>query len=85
MKIALGKLKIDAAKLPDCVKRVEKDVSKKEDFKQGSGWDVSVRIFLDRGSILAVAECAMKKDDDPADSTKHSAKSKKTGKKSAAQ
>jgi hypothetical protein len=85
MKIALGKLKIDAPKLPDCVKRVEKDVSKKENFIQGKGWDVSVRIYLDRGSILAVAECVMKKDDEAADSTKHSAKPKKTAKKSVAQ
>jgi hypothetical protein len=85
IKVALGKLKIDGTKLSDCIKRAEKDVTKKEDFKQGTGWDVSVRVFLDRGSILAVADCAMKKDDEAADSTKKASGSKKkSGKKAAA-
>jgi hypothetical protein len=56
---------------------VEKDVTKKEDFKQGVGWDVTIRMFLDRGSILAVADCAMKKEDEAADSTKKAAGAKK--------
>jgi hypothetical protein len=77
MKVALSKLKIDPSKVADCVKRVEKDVSKKEDFKQGKGWDVTVRVFLDRGSILAVADCAMKKEDESPDSTKKAAGAKK--------
>lgn len=64
MKNALRKLKIDQKLLADCVKRVEKDVDKKEDFKQGAGWDISVRMFLDRGSILAAADCAMLKEND---------------------
>jgi hypothetical protein len=81
IKLALGKLKIDPAKVSDCVKRVEKDVTKKEDFKQGKGWDVSVRIFLDRGSILAVADCAMKKEDESADSTGKAAGTKKKAEK----
>jgi hypothetical protein len=86
IKVALGKLKIDGTKLSDCIKRAEKDVTKKEDFKQGTGWDVSVRVFLDRGSILAVADCAMKKDDEAVDSTKKAASAKKkSGKKPAAQ
>ncbi len=67
---ALGRLPIVHSKLADCVKRVEKDVTKKENFKEGTGWDVTFRVFLDRGSILAVADCAMKKDESDADSTK---------------
>jgi hypothetical protein len=77
MKVALSRLKIDQPKVADCVKRVEKDVSKKEDFKQGKGWDVSVRMFLDRGSILAVADCSMKKEDETPDSTKKTGGAKK--------
>lgn len=81
IKLALGTLKIDQAKVSDCVKRVEKDVTKKEDFKQGKGWDVSVRMFLDRGSILAVADCAMKKEDEAPDSAKKAAGTKKKAEK----
>jgi hypothetical protein len=68
MKYALRNVKIDDKKLVDCVKRVEKDVDKKEDFKKGVGWDVTVVITCDRGSILAVADCAMKDGSKPADS-----------------
>ena len=78
MKTALKQLKTDRKKMEDCVKRVEKDVDKKEVFKKGVGWDVSIVINLDRGSILAVADCAMIRDNDstaektakPADSQK---------------
>ena len=77
IKNALFKVKTDPKLLPDCIKRVEKDVTKKEDFKQGVGWDVTIRMFLDRGSILAVADCAMKKEDEAADSTKKAAGTKK--------
>lgn len=59
MKRALSKLKIDQKKMADCVRRVEKDVDKKDVFKKGVGWDVSIVINLDRGSILAVADCSM--------------------------
>jgi hypothetical protein len=60
MKYALRNLEIDGKKLSDCVKRVEKDIDKKETFIKGTGWDVAIVISLDRGSILAVAECSMK-------------------------
>lgn len=60
MTYALRNVKIDPKKLSDCVKRVEKDVDKKETFIKGTGWDVAIVITLDRGSILAVAECSMK-------------------------
>jgi len=60
MRSALSKMKIDLKKLDDCIRRVEKDVDKKEEFKKGVGWDVSISMVLDRGSILAVADCAMK-------------------------
>ena len=77
IKNALFKVKTDPKLLPDCIKRVEKDVTKKEDFKQGVGWDVTIRMFLDRGSILAIADCSMKKEDETPDSTKKAAGTKK--------
>jgi hypothetical protein len=64
MRVALKKIKIDQAKFADCVKRVEKDVDKQEAFKKGVGWTVSIAIKCDRGSILAVADCAMKQKKD---------------------
>ncbi len=74
MKNALHQLEIDDSKLEDCVKRVEKQVDKKEDFKQGTGWDVNIRMVLDKGSIFAVADCAKKIEND---STKAAAKKSK--------
>jgi Ni,Fe-hydrogenase I large subunit len=76
MKNALRLLDIDPAKLADCVKRVEKDVDKKEDFKQNAGWDVSIKIVLDKGSIFAVADCAKKVDNDTAAAAKKKPKKK---------
>jgi hypothetical protein len=64
MRTALKKVKIDLKKLDDCIRRVEKEVDKKEEFKKGVGWDVSISMVLDRGSILAVADCAMKEKKD---------------------
>jgi hypothetical protein len=64
MRTALKKVKIDVKKLDDCIRRVEKDVDKKEEFKKGTGWTVSITMVLDRGSILAVADCAMKEKKD---------------------
>jgi hypothetical protein len=60
MKIALKNMKIDPAKIADCIKRVEKQVDKNDNFKKDIGWEVSVSMKLDRGSIFAVAECAEK-------------------------
>lgn len=77
IKNALVKLKIDQKLLPDCIKRAEKDVTNKEDFKKGVGWDETVRMFLDRGSILAIADCSMKKEDEAPDSTKKAVGTKK--------
>jgi hypothetical protein len=78
MKNALRQLDIVPAKLEDCMKRVEKDIDKKENFKEGVGWDVTVKIVLDRGSIFAVADCAKKTDADTvgAGSAKKKAKKK---------
>jgi hypothetical protein len=64
MRSALKKIKIDLKKIDDCIRRVEKDVDKKEEFKKGVGWDVAISMVLDRGSILAVADCAMKEKKD---------------------
>jgi prefoldin subunit 5 len=73
---ALKQLDINQAKLEDCVKRVEKDVNKKEDFKQGVGWDVTIKMTLDKGSIFAVAECAKKTADDSTGTAKKKSKKK---------
>jgi hypothetical protein len=51
--------KMAQAKLMDCVRRVEKDEDKQENFVKGQGWTVSVSMKLDRGSINAVIECAL--------------------------
>lgn len=45
-------------KLKDCVRRVEKEVDTQESFTTGKGWEVSVAVTLDKGSILAVVDCA---------------------------
>ncbi|MBN1128357.1 MAG: hypothetical protein JXA71_05190 [Chitinispirillaceae bacterium] len=66
MRNALKKVKTDPKKLDDCIRRVEKDVDKKEEFKKGPGWTVSITMVLDRGSILAVADCAIKEKKDTA-------------------
>jgi hypothetical protein len=75
MKIALKNMKIDQTKLSDCVRRVEKNIDKNDNFKKDIGWEVSVSMKLDRGSIFAVAECAEKKAK-PVDTTAKAAKKK---------
>ncbi|MBD3392039.1 MAG: hypothetical protein GF418_08195 [Chitinivibrionales bacterium] len=58
-KNALRKMKkIDYKQVPDCIKRVEKDIEVSEQFAKSSGWTVQVLITLDEGSLLAVVECA---------------------------
>jgi hypothetical protein len=59
-KSALKKFKIDQAKLADCVKNGEKNVDKKEDFKKGTGWDVSIAILINKSGLLSIADCAKK-------------------------
>jgi len=76
MKNALRQLDIAPKKLEDCVKRVEKEVDKKEDFKEKVGWDVSVKVVLDRGSIYAVADCAKKSENDTTAAPKKKSKKK---------
>jgi hypothetical protein len=76
MKNALRQLDIVQSRLEDCIKRVEKEVDKKEDFKQGVGWDVTIKMVLDRGSIFAVADCAKKTDADTVGTTKKKTKAK---------
>jgi hypothetical protein len=50
--------KIDQDKLKECVLRVEKDVDTQEAFTTGKGWTVQVLVTLDKGSLLAVVDCA---------------------------
>ncbi len=63
---AVKNFKLDATKLEECIKNVEKSVDKKEDFKKGSGWDVSVVIIVNKTGLLGVTECAKKPEPDPA-------------------
>jgi hypothetical protein len=62
-KSALKKFKIDPLKITDCVKNTGKSVDKKEDFKKGSGWDVSVTILINKDGLLSIADCAKKVQD----------------------
>jgi hypothetical protein len=62
-KTALKKFKIDPLKVADCVKNGEKSVDKKEDFKKGTGWDVSISILINKSGLLSIADCAMKPQD----------------------
>ncbi len=56
---ALQKIKrVNQKKLRECVEAVEKDVDTQEQFARGKGWTVQVLITLDKGSLLAVTECA---------------------------
>jgi hypothetical protein len=77
IKAAIKKFKLDAAKLEECIKNVEKAVDKKEDFKKGSGWDVSVTIIVNKNGLLAVTECAKKAEPEPCAKKKGAAASKK--------
>lgn len=51
--------RLPQAKLMDCIRRVEKDEDKQENFVKGEGWTISLSMKLDRGSINAVIECAL--------------------------
>jgi hypothetical protein len=51
--------RLPQTKLLDCIKRVEKDEDKQENFVKGVGWTVNLAMKLDRGSINAVIECAL--------------------------
>ena len=48
IKLALAKFKLDPKKLPDCIQNVQKDVVKKEDFKKGAGWELSVLVTVNK-------------------------------------
>jgi hypothetical protein len=63
VKIALKNIKIDAKKLPDCIKDAHKDVSKNEDFKKNTGWEVSVLVKIDKTGLMAISDCAKKSAD----------------------
>jgi hypothetical protein len=55
---ALKKIKVDTKKIRECIERVEKDMSTDEQFAKGKGWTVTVTMTLDKGSLLAVVDCA---------------------------
>jgi hypothetical protein len=66
LKIALKNFKIDSKKLPDCLKNVQKEVAKKEDFKQNGGWEVSVSVKIDKNGLVAISDCSKKSSDSTA-------------------
>jgi hypothetical protein len=55
---AIRKIKVTSKKVRECVERVEKDIDTQESFYQGQGWVVDVLITLDKGSLIAVVDCA---------------------------
>lgn len=60
IKLALGKIKSDPKKLPDCIKEVQKNVVKNEDFKKGIGWEITVLVTVNKSGLLALSDCAKK-------------------------
>jgi hypothetical protein len=60
IRAAIKKFSLDQKKLDECIKNIEKGVDKKEDFKKGSGWDVSITIVVNKTGLLGVTECAKK-------------------------
>jgi hypothetical protein len=60
IKLVLIKFKIDLGKLPDCIKNVQKNVEKKEDFKKGVGWEITVLVTVNKSGLLALSDCAKK-------------------------
>ena len=60
IKLALAKIKSDPKKLPDCIKELQKNVVKNEDFKKGAGWEVSVLVTVNKSGLLALSDCAKK-------------------------
>jgi hypothetical protein len=55
---AMRNIKINSKKIRQCIDMVEKDVESEENFVKGRGWAVSVTVTLDKGSLLAVVDCA---------------------------
>ena len=74
IRAAIKKFSLDPKKLEECIKNVEKGVEKKEDFKKGSGWDVSITIIVNKDGLLAVSECAKKAEAEPKTGAKKAAK-----------
>jgi hypothetical protein len=62
IRAAIKNFKLNPAKLEECIKNVEKGVDKKEDFKKGGGWDVSITIIVNKIGLLGVTECAKKEE-----------------------
>jgi hypothetical protein len=63
LKASIKHKKLNYNKLLDCVKRVEKEEESSESFSKGKGWNVTIKINLDKGSILAVLDCEGKKEE----------------------
>lgn len=66
IKLVLAKFKLDAKKLPDCIKNVQKEVVKTEDFKKGVGWEITVLLTVKKNGLLAVSDCSKKSIDSTA-------------------
>ncbi len=63
LKASIKHKKLNYNKLYDCVRRVEKEEDSSESFTKGKGWSVTVKMELDKGSILAVLDCEGKKEE----------------------
>jgi len=63
LKSSIKHKKLNYNKLYDCVRRVEKEEDSSESFTKGKGWSVTVKMVLDKGSILAVLDCEGKKEE----------------------
>jgi len=70
IRAAIKKFKIDAAKLDECIKNVEKNIDKKENFVKGKGWESSITIIVNKNGLLALTECAKKPEVEPAKGAK---------------
>ena len=49
-------------------------MDKKENFKKGSGWDVSVTILINKDGLQSIADCAKKVQDTTATKKKKEVK-----------
>ncbi len=77
LKASIKRKKLDFNKLKDCVRRVEKDVDSEETFTKGKGWSVVVNLTLDKGSVLAVLDCASGPDPEKKGKSENTGESKK--------
>lgn len=77
LKASIKHKKLNYNKLLDCVRRVEKEEDSSENFSKGKGWHVTIKMTLDKGSILAVLDCEGKKEEKKAEAKEGTPKEQK--------